>query len=50
MESRLELISSLIWFPQAISQILLWLYWWQTKEYRWDRFKILLKSNEGRKS
>ena len=49
MESRLELISSLIWFPQAISQILLWLYWWQTKEYRWDRFKILLKSNEGRK-
>ena len=49
MEPEFKLISSLIWFPQAISQTLLWLYWWQTKEYRWDRFKILLKSSEGRK-
>jgi len=49
MEPKLKLISSLIGFPQAISQVLLWLYWWQTKEYRWDRFRILLKSNEGRK-
>ncbi len=35
------------WAIQAFSQILNWIYWLQTKEYRWDRFSVFFKSYEG---
>ena len=34
---------------QAIGQFLIWLYWLQVKEYRFDRFIIFLKSSEGKR-
>ncbi|MBI2268283.1 MAG: UDP-N-acetylmuramoyl-tripeptide--D-alanyl-D-alanine ligase [Candidatus Blackburnbacteria bacterium] len=40
----------LFWIPQAIEQLLLWVYWWQTKEYRIDRFQVLFYTFEGRKN
>jgi UDP-N-acetylmuramoyl-tripeptide--D-alanyl-D-alanine ligase len=44
-----EIILFLIWVPQAFVQLFLIAYWWQVKEYRWDRFRLLLQSNDGRK-
>ncbi len=38
-----------LWLPQATYQVLTWIYWWQDKEYRLDRFKILLSSSGGMK-
>lgn len=35
---------------QAFRQLLLWTYWLQTKEYRYDRFEALLDSKEGWKN
>lgn len=39
----------LIWLPQAIHQVLNWTYWWQVKEYRFDRFWLFLGTKEGRR-
>ncbi len=50
MGQELKLIIFLIWFPQATNQVLTWIYWWQVKEYRFDRFRVLLSSSDGRKS
>lgn len=50
MDQELKLIIFLIWFPQAVRQVLAWLYWWQVKEYRFDRFKVFLSSSGGRKN
>lgn len=50
MGQELKLIIFLIWLPQAIRQILAWLYWWQVKEYRFDRFRGLLLSLDGKKA
>lgn len=38
-----------IWLPQILDQILAWLYWWQDKEYRVDRFKLNFRYIDGRK-
>jgi len=49
MVPKFDLIS-LFWLPQALGQTLLWIYWWQTKEYRWDRFQILFtRRQRGRR-
>jgi len=49
MAPKLDL-NSLFWLPQALGQTLLWVYWWQIKEYRWDRFQILFAHRQrGRK-
>lgn len=45
-----KIIIVLLWLPQALAQLLSWLYWWQVKEYRFDRFKVLLFSVDGRKN
>ena len=42
------LIIILLWLPQAVYQILTWTYWWQIKEYRFDRFWVFLKTSYGR--
>lgn len=34
----------LLWIPQALRQVLLWLYWLQVKEYRLDRFFVLFET------
>lgn len=47
MGENARLIILLIWLPQALSQIFNWLYWWQVKEYRLDRFLIFFKSKTG---
>ncbi|MCG2686214.1 UDP-N-acetylmuramoyl-tripeptide--D-alanyl-D-alanine ligase [Candidatus Parcubacteria bacterium] len=49
MGSELRLAIILVWIPQAIRQALVWTYWWQVKEYRPDRFRILLTSPDGRR-
>ncbi|MEK7521805.1 MAG: UDP-N-acetylmuramoyl-tripeptide--D-alanyl-D-alanine ligase [Patescibacteria group bacterium] len=43
-----KIIVFLFWALPAIRQILLWVYWLQVKEYRFDRFLILLETKEGR--
>lgn len=50
MGQEYSLIVLLAWLPQAIGQTLNWIYWWQTKEYRIDRFRLLFSSGEGRRS
>lgn len=50
MGQEFKLIIFLVWFPQATRQVLSWIYWWQVKEYRYDRFKALLASSDGRKN
>jgi UDP-N-acetylmuramoyl-tripeptide--D-alanyl-D-alanine ligase len=42
-----SLIIIFFWVPQFVSQLLLWLYWIQDKEYRMDRFRVLLKGKYG---
>ncbi len=37
-----------LWLTQAVYQILTWTYWWQVKEYRFDRFWTFLRSEDGR--
>lgn len=49
MGKIVELVLIFIWLPQAVGQFLEWLYWWQVKEYRLDRFIIFLKSESGKK-
>src|SRR3990172_10938485 len=44
-----ELILIILWFPQALYQIFIWLYWCQVKEYRSDRFVVLLRSRSGKR-
>lgn len=48
MGREFGIIIFLIWFPQAIYQSLYWTYWWQVKEYRLDRFKTFINSQDGR--
>lgn len=50
MGQEYTLVVLLAWFPQAISQLLGWIYWWQVKEYRFDRFKVFLTSRDGMRS
>lgn len=45
-----SLILLLLWLPQALRQLLIWIYWIQIKEYRFDRFKLILSSFSGRKN
>ncbi|MBI2590613.1 MAG: UDP-N-acetylmuramoyl-tripeptide--D-alanyl-D-alanine ligase [Candidatus Blackburnbacteria bacterium] len=40
----------LFWVFQAFRQILIWTYWLQVKEYRFDRFEVLLTSRDGVKN
>ncbi len=42
-----RLALSLVWLPQALHQLLVWVFWLQVKEYRRDRFLLFLKSREG---
>src|SRR3989344_3249502 len=50
MGKELTIIIFFLWSLQALRQALNWIYWWQTKEYRFDRFGLLLTSKEGRKN
>lgn len=47
---KTNLILLLLWLPQATLQLLTSIYWLQTKEYRWDRFRLLLQSTSGRRA
>ncbi|QQS38564.1 UDP-N-acetylmuramoyl-tripeptide--D-alanyl-D-alanine ligase [Candidatus Woesebacteria bacterium] len=47
MDNTFKLIVLAIWFPQAFLQLVVWMYRVQEKEYRLDKFKILLKSSSG---
>ena len=38
-----------LWLIQAVRQLLLWTYWLQVKEYRFDRFKVLFRSETGKR-
>ncbi len=38
------------WLVSVIGQLLNWLYWVQVKEYRIDRFVVLLGSKDGKRS
>lgn len=49
MVQIVKIVILVLWLPQAVRQLLIWIYWWQVKEYRLDRFKELLKSAEARK-
>lgn len=40
----------ILWSIQALRQTLIWAYWLQAKEYRLDRFRVLLDSKEGLKN
>jgi len=42
------LLLVVFWSTQAAFQLLSWLYWIQIKEYRFDRFAVLLRSKSGR--
>ena len=50
MGQEFKLVILLAWFPQAVRQVLAWIYWWQVKEYRLDRFKVFLLRSDGRKN
>ena len=39
----------LLWLPQAAGQVFSWAYWWQVKEYRFDRFWVFLKTKDGQR-
>src|SRR4030042_2737480 len=43
----LIVILFLLWLPQAVYQVVVWTYWLQVKEYRYDRFWIFIKSIDG---
>jgi UDP-N-acetylmuramoyl-tripeptide--D-alanyl-D-alanine ligase len=45
--SLLRLIFAVAWTPQALQQLLAWIFWLQVKEYRRDRFGLLFRSREG---
>ncbi len=42
-----DIVLILIWLPQIIYQLLVFLYWLQDKEYRWDRFADFLNSADS---
>src|SRR3989338_6955143 len=42
------IILVIFWLPQAIRQLLIWIYWIQIKEYRFDRFRLFFSSISGR--
>lgn len=44
----ITLLIIIYWITFGIIQLSTWLYWIQTKEYRLDRFTVLLKSKSGR--
>ncbi|MFZ5933062.1 MAG: Mur ligase family protein [Patescibacteria group bacterium] len=50
MVYRNLLVIGLLWLPQAIHQLLGWIYWWQVKEYRLDRIKVFLSTKTGRRN
>jgi UDP-N-acetylmuramoyl-tripeptide--D-alanyl-D-alanine ligase len=50
MEEAIKIAIIIFWFPQTIAQLLNWTYWWQVKEYRFDRFRLLLGSRDGRRN
>src|SRR3989338_1243038 len=50
MGKELTIIIFFLWSLQALRQALNWVYWWQVKEYRFDRFRLLLESKEGKKN
>ncbi len=41
------LLITLVWLAMAVFDSLSYLYFWQLKEYRLDRFKDFLKTNQG---
>jgi len=43
-----SIILVIFWLPQAIRQLLIWIYWIQIKEYRFDRFRLFFSSISGR--
>jgi len=45
---QIEFLIFILWLVQASYQVLVWVYWIQTKEYRSDRFQVMFKSPEGR--
>src|SRR3990167_2121661 len=47
MGFNITLLTIVLWIPQALYQVLTWIYWWQDKEYRFDRFKVLLLSKDS---
>lgn len=40
----------ILWLPQAIYQVVIWTYWLQIKEYRYDRFWVFVKTADGKDS
>lgn len=48
MGTKLAILISILWFPQALRQLFAWIYWLQVKEYRYDRFWIFIKTLDGR--
>lgn len=49
MERVASLIIFLLFIPTSIRKALLLIYWWQVKEYRFDRFWVFLKTKEGKR-
>src|SRR3989344_5969571 len=47
MGSRILIPLLVLWVLQAFRQILVWTYWLQVKEYRFDRFEALLTCRDG---
>ena len=43
-----NLILLTLWAIQAVRQTLIWVYFLQLKEYRLDRFQVLIEGNQGR--
>jgi len=47
---NINLLIFILWLPQAVYQIVEWVYWLQIKEYRLDRFWVFIKSKDGKES
>src|SRR3989339_1612144 len=45
----LDLTIIFFWFISMTNEYLQFAYFWQLKEYRWDRFLDLLRTNEGKR-
>lgn len=49
MEQNINLILLAIFVPRSVREILLHTYWWQVKEYRFDRLWVFLRTKEGKR-
>ncbi|OGH86400.1 MAG: hypothetical protein A2493_01060 [Candidatus Magasanikbacteria bacterium RIFOXYC12_FULL_33_11] len=49
MWNILDIAIIFFWFISMTNEYLQYAYFWQLKEYRWDRFLDLLRTNEGKR-